>query len=366
MTEVSSENNRPANALTAAQIAAFWQEFVYQERQLALMPQQAYVERANEMLAVHAPELAIELEKTDGKLLQRLVISAHGNTEQFENALALVRLAPSIPGYKVQAFRSRSSGSDFSIGMDGFDLSCYDVLVADYDAGGVVGLELAFEKIIPQDLVEHARAMSFIMLDHVLGEWDFAVRVGPVEFVDGFSDNVQGAEPLSVFPAIFDAFMRNDMGRSYAFPKADADPWSAFEVRRRDADAGVAPDLLSLRMSANALATRADLSHFLELRIAFDDNEQLDHARDAQEALANALEPMEKGLLVFSRVEFSGARIAGYYVDDAVAATAQAHALCAQHVPDADVEVTTMFDPSWQEFCALYAAIKPPTDAESE
>ena len=77
MTEVSSENNRPANALTAAQIAAFWQEFVYQERQLALMPQQAYVERANEMLAVHAPELAIELEKTDGKLLQRLGPTLH-------------------------------------------------------------------------------------------------------------------------------------------------------------------------------------------------------------------------------------------------------------------------------------------------
>jgi hypothetical protein len=31
-------------------------------------------------------------------------------------------------------------------------------------------------------MAEHAQHMAFIMLDHVLGEWDFSVRVGPVEF----------------------------------------------------------------------------------------------------------------------------------------------------------------------------------------
>ena len=143
--------------LEAAAIEGFWQAFAYDERNLALLPEQEFVTKANNILVRYAPELALELEHADGSLFKRLVISAHGNTEQFENAMALVRAAPSLPGYKVQAFRTRTLGSDFSMGMDGFELACSDVLVAHYDAGGVVGLELSFEKIIPQDMLDHAK-----------------------------------------------------------------------------------------------------------------------------------------------------------------------------------------------------------------
>ena len=95
-------------------LEGFWQAFAYDERNLALLPDQEFVAKANDILALYAPELALELEHSDGSLFKRLIISAHGNTEQFENAMALVRAAPSLPGYKVQAFRNRTLGSDFS------------------------------------------------------------------------------------------------------------------------------------------------------------------------------------------------------------------------------------------------------------
>ncbi len=345
--------------LDATAIEAFWQELVYEERNLALMPDQEYVVKANEMLTRYAPDLALELERADGSLFKRIVISAHGNTEQFENAMAVVRAAPSMPGYKIQAFRNRTLGSDFSMRMDDFELACSDVLVAHYDAGGIVGLELAFEKIIPQDMRDHAQHMAFIMLDHVLGEWDFAVRVGPVDFVDAFSPGVSGAEPLSVFPPIFDAFQRDDMGRTYRFPKDDDAAWSAFEVRQRDAADDAPADLLSLRLGANAVATRADLPHYLELTMPVASTQDLELAKQVQHSLQTAWEPLEQGILTFSRVNGSGELVSGFYVENLATAVPQVHASALQLAESLDVDVATMFDPSWQEYCALYAAVGP-------
>ena len=343
--------------LDAAAIEGFWQAFAYDERNLALLPEQDFVTKANVVLVQHAPELALELERSDGSLFKRLVISAHGNPDQFENVMAVVRAAPSLPGYKVQAFRSRTLGSDFSMGMDGLELACSDVLVAHYDAGGIVGLELAFEKIIPQDMRDQAQHMAFIMLDHVLGEWDFAVRVGPVDFVDAFSPGVSGAEPLSVFPTIFDAFLRDDLGRSYRFPKQDDDHWTAFEVRQRDAADDAPADLLSLRQGANAVATRADLAHYLEVAIPVQSQPELDRAKQVQDQLQTLWEPMEQAILAFSRLNGDGVLVSGFYVEDPTLAVTQVLATAQAQADDLDVEVSTMFDPSWQEYCALYAAV---------
>ncbi|WP_312463543.1 hypothetical protein [Comamonas sp.] len=338
--------------LQAKDIESFWQELVYQERHLALLPNQAFVVQANEMLARIAPDLALELERSEGSLFSRLVFSAHGNVDQFENLMALVRAAPSLPGYKVQAFRNRSPINDFSMAMEGLELSCSDVLVAHYDAGGIVGLELGFEKIIAPEQRELAQHMAFIMLDHVLGEWDFAVRVGPVDVVDAFAPEVAGVGPLSAFPAVFDAFLRDSLGRSYRFPPADDDRWKMLEARRRDAPADAVPDLLGLRLSANAVATRADLPYCLQWTLTFEDGETLDQARDAQEGLQAALERMENGILAYTRIEGMRERTACYYVDDAAAARQSLQ----QQAVALPGRVDVSFDPSWVAYLAVYAA----------
>lgn len=349
-----SETTKP---LELQQIEAFWSDFSNQLSQLEALDGQEFVESANEMLQQYAPGLSLELE---GKLQEagsKLVISAHGNTAQFENVQALVRQAPRFEHYSVQAFRSRALGSNFGMRMDGFELACADVRVGYYDAGGITGLKLSFEKSLAQDMTEQAQHMAFIMLDHVLGEWDFSVRVGPVEFVDEAAEDVYGSALLSEFPPLFDAFIRQQLGRSYEFPKEENDRWLSLEVRAHDADEDSAPDILSFHDGANAVATRADLSHFMEWRFHFSSQEELDGVRDAQDALDEQLSREQRGILAFSRVEGQRARVATYYVEDPAHAVQLARRLGKQHVPGLEAELSVIFDPSWNEYLSLYAAI---------
>lgn len=359
-TEFDGDERQPPESLDTQRIDAFWRDFTGRLGTFVELAPREFVERANELLQAHVSGLALELEGSLKEGGSRLVVTAHGNIEQFENAQALVRRAPGLGedgACTVQAFRSRSLGRDFAMRMDGFELSCSDVLIGHYDAGGIVGLEISFEKIIPQDMVEHARHMSFIMLDHVLGEWDLAVRVGPVEFVEAFSDAVAGAEPLSVFPPIFDAFVRDDLGRSYELPQESDDHWSMITLKADDAQEDDPPDLLMFRFSANAVATRADLCYFLEWRAPIGDNERLERIRDAQQALGDELERRRCGLLVYTCVEAMQDRVAAFYVEDAAEALRLARELGERHVPELEPGLTAKFDPSWQEYLDLYCAV---------
>lgn len=356
------DDQPPAAArLGAGQIAAFWSDFSAGLSALEALDGQEFVERANELLQRHAPGLALELEGRPAEAGARLIVTAHGNIEQFENVQALVREAPRCPPYAVQAFRSRMApgpqGSDFAMHMQGFELSCAEVLVAHYDAGGIVGLELAFAKPIPQDMAEHARHMAFIMLDHVLGEWDFSVRVGPVDFVDASADARGDAQPLSAFPPVFDAFQREVLGRSYAYPQEDEDRWISLEVRARDAGDDEPPGLLSFHDGANALATRADLSHFLTWTFPVSSQQELDSARDAQDALEAQLLSQQGGILAFSRMERMQSRVAAFYVADPADAVQRAERIAARHAPGLEAELQVVFDPAWHEYLGLYSAI---------
>ena len=125
----------------------------------------------------------------------------------------------------------------------------------------------------------------------------------------------------------------------------------------RDAGEDDAPDILSFHESANAVATRADLSHFVEWRFPFASQEDLDAARDAQDALDEELARQQRGILVFSRVEKMNSRVAAFYVDDAAYATALAQQLGAQNAPDLQAELSVSYDPAWNEYLSLYAAI---------
>lgn len=360
-----ADDSEQAEPLGQHQIDAFWRDFSEQVGALEQLEPRDFVERANALLQPHAPDLALELEGNPREQGARLVVTAHGNIAQFENVQAMVRGAPRLDAYDVRGFRSRSLGRDFAMRMNDFELSCSDVLVAHYDAGGIVGLELSFEKIIPHDMIDHARHMAFIMLDHVLGEWDFSVRVGPVEFVEAFSDNVDGAEPLSVFPPIFDAFQRDVLGRTYEYPREADDRWISLEVRARDGGDDQPPDLLSFHDSANALATRADLSHLLMWTFPFESQEELDAVRDAQDAMESELERMQRGILAFSRVENMSTRTAVFYVDDVAHASQLALRLGQENAPELRAELKVVYDPSWREFLALYGAIHA-QDAASE
>ena len=355
--DLPEDDNEIVTPLTEQQAHAFWKAFSDRLPELEKLDGHAFVGQANDLLQEHAPGLAIELVGKAGEAGSGLVISAHGNIAQFENVQTLVRHAPQFENYAVAAFRSRTLGADFAMRMDDFELSCSDVLAGYYNAGGITGLELAFAKEIPQDMVSHAQHMAFIMLDHILGEWDFSVRVGPVEFVDAISPDLNGPVPLPQLPAAFDAFVRDVLGRSYEYPQEADGRWLSLDIRPRDAAEDDAPDILSFHDSANAVATRADLSHFVEWRFPFESQEELDAVRDAQDALDTELARHQRGILVFSRVENMSSRVAAFYVDDAAYATALAEQLAARNAPGLQAELNVSYDPAWNEYLSLYAAI---------
>lgn len=349
--------DHPAAPLSTAQIAAFWSAFAEQQAAWDAQEGSTWVEAANALLQRHAPGLSLELEGEPGAAGARLVITAHGNVEQFENVQALVRHAPPCPPYTVQAFRSRTLGNNFAMRMQNFELSGDDVVVATYDAGAIMGLELAFAKPIPPDMQEQAQHMAFVLLDHALGEWDFSVRVGPVEFVDSLAN----AQPLSQFAAVFDAFQREVLGRTYAFPTAADERWISLEVRPRhageDADEDDAPDLLTFHDSAHHLATRADLPYLLTLRFPIDSQASLDQARAAQDALEAQLVQGQRGVQAFSRMEGMQSRMAAFYVDDPEAAVQLARQLAAEYAPELEPALALEYDPSWREYLGMYSAI---------
>ena len=143
------EDDQPPAPLSAVQVTAFWTDFSGQLTALAALDGRAFVEGANALLQRHATGLSLELEGTPGQDGARLVVTAHGNIEHFEAAQAVVRQAPPLAGYAVQAFRSRAAGSNFAMRLQDFELSCDDVLVAHYDAGGIIGLALSFAQAVP-------------------------------------------------------------------------------------------------------------------------------------------------------------------------------------------------------------------------
>lgn len=352
----STHTDRSDTALTPSQIAAFWTDFAGQQTALAALEGRAFVEAANTVLQAHAPGLSLELEGSPGEAGATLVVTAHGNTEQFENAQAVVRQAPQGLAYGVQAFRSRTLGSDFAMRMQDFELGCADVRVAPYDAGGIIGLQLSFAKEVPAALQEHAQHMAFILLDHVLGEWDFSVRVGPIDFVPA-EEAAPEAQPLSAFPPVFDAFQREVLGRSYDFPQGEDDRWISLEVRARDADEDTPPDLLSFHDGANALATRADLSHFLTLRFPVSSQAEFEAACAAQDGLDAELLRQQRGVLVFARTEAMQSRVAAFYVDEPAHAAQLARQMATEHAPALEAEVALAYDPAWREFLDMYGAI---------
>lgn len=348
------DDHATATPLSVPQITAFWREFANQLNQLEKLEQNEFVERANALLQQHAPDLSVELEGRLAEAGTKLIITAHGNIEQFENAQAVVRHAPQFAVYAVEAFRNRTPDRQFTISMLGLALSCDDVLVALYDAGGVVGLELSLAKEFAADKLEQAQHMAFVLLDHTLGEWDFAVRVGPVNFVPVAPE---GSQPLSLFSAIFDAFQRDTLGRSYDYPQEAQSRWISLEVRARDAGEDDAPDLLTFHDGANALATRADLPYFLTWRLPFSSQETLDSVRDAHDALDAELLRQQRGIQAFSRLEGMQSRTVAFYVDDPDYALQLAQQLGAEHAPGLQAQLHITYDPSWREYLGLYSAI---------
>lgn len=357
MTQEAPQTLSPAEL--AQRIDAFWLKFQEGEAELVRQPVRDQVESINEVLEEYLEGLALEMSADDGDQQVELIATAHGSTETFPLLLDFVKRAPPLKHYSLTAFRARTESPDFPMRMDNFELATSDVLIGHVADEGQVGIEVMFARELPSDMQDHARNMTFIMLDHVLGEYDFAVKVGFVDFVDAFSDEVAGSTTLDKFGAVLDAFWTNELGHTGLFPSGEH-RWSVMTVvfgNNQDGDEEGDDEeddqegdkaIVAVNQSANAIAARPDLGHAIELRLPVDDHAALERAREVQEQIATRLELQHAGILSHTVVR-NGRRLANYYVGDLPAALGVIDTSL-RGASFADVELSNAFDPSWSKY----------------
>ena len=363
-----------------ADIATFWTAFAAQEPGWLDLSPADWVEQANALVEIHLPGLALELITSPDRAGVDLIVTAQGSIELFPLAAQVAAAAPPLRAYRVAALRPRSTEPDFPLGMEGFEMSTRDVLVALQQDGGQVALELRMACAVPPGFEEHAQHMAFIMVDHVLGEYDFAVKVGAVDFVDeGHHDRDATWTALADLQPAFDAFWLNALGRTGLFPEGDG-AWDGLELQfdcavddegnavGDDADSNAASGregdrdsdrdsdeegdaetgAVMINTSANAVAMRADLTCALTLDLAIPDAKALAAAQALHEQAATLLQVPQLGILVLTMVR-AGRRQALYYVaDEKLARQSLAPLLLRQEA--ASLEVRSRFDPAWSGY----------------
>ena len=310
-------------------IGAFWRAFSDAQASLQALPLRERVGAANALIDQHLEGLALEMSGDDADAVVDLIVTAHGSIERFPLVAQVVAAAPALPHYRVRAFRERTTQPDFPIGMEGFELSTSEVLVALEQDGGQAALEIRFGREIPSDYQDHARNMAFIMLDHVLGEYDFAVKVGAVDFVGEPDDAHTPWVPLSQLPPVFDRYWTEILGHTGHFPTGEAE-WDGLELQfdcpidedgnelpPDDIDSEDAPEtgVVMVNTSANAVAMRADLAYALTVDLAVPDSDTLTAVQDLQDQAATVLQVPQLGILVLTLMR-AGRRQALYYVSD--------------------------------------------------
>jgi hypothetical protein len=327
----------------AAACAAFWQAVSSRLESLRTLPARELMDGLNELLQPLFPKLAAEVAGDPPTF--KLVLTAHGAKEEFEDLMALVQSSPQLPGVEVEAFRQRW-GKGFAMRMNDFELASADVLLKQEPYQGLVALEVGFAKPIPMDMQDHARHMSFIMLDHILGEYDFAVKIGPVDFVEGDDQASFDGVPLDDFVPVFDACWRDELGHTGVFPVGEH-AWSGLRATR-ETDSGEEVEMIVMRNdSATSLVGRADLGHRLSAAMPVESGEELEEARTYEDRLTALLQNHEEGCCTHVVLE-EGVRTVNFQVADAAAAITHAQSL--QDEMDLPVTLGLVFDPSWQSY----------------
>lgn len=344
------------------EVAAFWRDFSEAETTLRAQPLRERVESANAIIERHWSGLALEMSGGEDDAVVDLIVTAHGSTENFPLLMQVVAAAPALQGYRVRAFRERTTEPDFPIGMDGFELATSDVLIACGQDDGQAALEIRFNREIPSDYLDHARNMAFIMLDHVLGEYDFAVKVGAVDFVEEASDPLTPWIPLSQLAPVFDRYWIDTLGRTSDFPVGEHD-WSGMTLSfgrqgddtgkdraegAEDAQDGEDTAIVMVNRSANPVAMRADLTYALTLDLAVDTRDALAAVQDLQDQAATLLELPQLGILAYTMTR-AGRRKAVYYVgDEQLAKQALAPLLLRDEAESLALSIA--FDPAWSGY----------------
>lgn len=324
----------------------FWSEFRLRETALAALPVKDFVEQANELLDDETLGVAVEVLGDADDEGRELIFTAHGDKEKFTLVNAFVSTAPDLRYFsRVIGFRRRTSEPAFEIHMDDMTWATSDYRVGLFNDGGLVGLEVLVNREVPQDMIDASQHAAFIMLDHIVGEYDFAVRVGVVDFVDRLSVDEAWVCALPELPNMFDRMWTESLGRTGLWPLKST--WSMLSISDETHDHS--RQVVSFNRSAGALATRADMAYRMDVSVVVFDNTTLQRAQDLQDRLREGMETDRSALMVASIMNRGEqTRICRFYMPEPGEKSAWADAVCRQHGFEPQTDV--IFDPSWDGY----------------
>lgn len=340
-------------AKTSEKIATaqqFWNEFLTEKDRLLSLDAKELVEQACQMVGKYFEGIVIEFEQDTDKKFSRLVFSANGIIERFNNLTILVKHAPAMDGLSVSAFRQRmNSNKDFQIGMDGFQLKAQDVLMKLTPYKGRVDVEMAFATEIEPKYFEHAQNMSLIMMDHVLGEYDGSIKIAGIDFQKNTVPTAEIGQWLALpdVPKELDRLWVEELEHTQIFPTGEQQ-WLSFELSNKDEEEDVTIGMLN--QSAIAIACRADMGVRLDVTIDVDNKEKLNQIYEYEDALNNQLMSVQMGIHVLTLFPLQEKkRTMTYYVFDEQDALQQAIKV-AQRFPELQCTYKTEYDYRWNSY----------------
>jgi len=162
-----------------------------------------FADLGSQLRTVH-PDLVFEFGPVLGDGKRDFVVSADGLLRVFPAVESLVAEAPALERWSWVKFRQRGkphvemSFADIAVN---FDTACYAML----PRGDHVDVTILFESY-NEDSRPLYEQIAFLILDHLLGEFDVVTRVAQVDVAPSSADLTQ-CKPLSDLPAEFDAYM---------------------------------------------------------------------------------------------------------------------------------------------------------------
>lgn len=132
-----------------------------------------------------------------------LVLSVDGKKDLFPAVLEIFAARPTVSGWSIVAFRQRAKPGDqaLNIDMGGKKIAPTDLRFVATPAGGKLDVVVYIPGYTTD---EEMGSLGFVLLDHMLGEYDVETKIGAIEF-HPLTQAPRDAKPFPELPKMVDA-----------------------------------------------------------------------------------------------------------------------------------------------------------------
>lgn len=317
----------------------FWKAWQKKSEQLNALELADFIEQSNAILHKYFAEISLDSQQTLNK--KQWVVTAHGAVVHFADVVAVQATAPDE--VKVGAFRQplpTNRVADFEITTStGVTLSASDLTVAVSPMSHLIRLQVAPTRPLNVADIEVLQDLTLLILEAVLGEWDFAVKIHTLDFVN----LVRGeALALSELSSRVQAVWVNELGHTGEYE--DEPEYLMAQTEQTPDQPHV---IITVDKTANSLLGRQDFGWCICLQTRLIDADGIEIGSDFDEILRANLS-FENGCVPALTVLdlATGVRYMYIYCQDPVWAEKQLNKMLPKF-PKLEHEYVIDYDPSW-------------------